>query len=391
MTVRSVLDTWLPLVILSALPVFGLFSGPAYGPLILGLGVIWMADCLRGDRQVVRPPWALAVLAVGLLVLGAVSILWSVDPVLSRHAVLQMGLVSVGGLCFLSTQSRLSDRALDRLVMWFPAMAVLGAVWLAVDTGLDYRLSHALGRGITASSKYNRGVNYLLIILWPVLFLCWMHGRRLWAAALLAAALVILLLGKSTTAYLQMVAAVVALLAGWALPRLISYGLAAGTSLLVTVLPFAIAALSPQRRQAIMGQIKSSAGHRLEIWDYMASHVMQHPLIGWGFGAAKALLPTEQQLATYRWADANGIYPHNQWMELWVGLGGLGVCLGLGFIWLAARGMTRLPMGQRPFAAAAFASALCLCLTSYELTTDSWWAALAVCAALIQWGRRTQA
>jgi len=88
------------------------------------------------------------------------------------------------------------------------------------------------------------------------------------------------------------------------------------------------------------------------------------------------------ELAGYLYTDARGIYPHNQWLELWVELGALGAALGLAFVLLLLARIRRLPQALRPFAYAAFASAMIVASVNYEVVTDSWWCALAASAVL---------
>ena len=79
------------------------------------------------------------------------------------------------------------------------------------------------------------------------------------------------------------------------------------------------------------------------------------------------------ELSRYVYAGPRGIYPHNQWLELWVELGALGAALGLVFALLVLRRIGRLPEAIRPFAFAAFASAMTVASVDYEVVTDSWW------------------
>ena len=76
-------------------------------------------------------------------------------------------------------------------------------------------------------------------------------------------------------------------------------------------------------------------------------------------------------------------YPHNQWLELWIETGALGAAMGLAFALLVVRRIRRLPRPMRPFAYAAFASAVTVSCVNFEVTTDSWWAALAASGYLL--------
>jgi len=125
--------------------------------------------------------------------------------------------------------------------------------------------------------------------------------------------------------------------------------------------------------------IKWSGIHRLEIWDYMSARILERPLTGWGLGVAKVVPIHADELATYLYADATGIYPHNQWIELWLETGLLGIVLALALVLLA---LWRIRGRWGAYGLAAVAAALTASLLNFEITTDSWWAALAAAAVL---------
>ena len=91
-----------------------------------------------------------------------------------------------------------------------------------------------------------------------------------------------------------------------------------------------------------------------------------------------------EELATYRFASDSGIYPHNQWLELWIETGVVGAALGLAFLALVLWRIRALPAATRPFAFAACGSALTISWLNFEITTDSWWAALTASALLFK-------
>jgi len=58
------------------------------------------------------------------------------------------------------------------------------------------------------------------------------------------------------------------------------------------------------------------------------------------------------------------------------------VAIAIVFTLLVLRRIRSMPPSQRPYAYAAFAAAMTISCINFELTTDSWWAALAACGAL---------
>jgi O-antigen ligase len=111
----------------------------------------------------------------------------------------------------------------------------------------------------------------------------------------------------------------------------------------------------------------------------MSLRIQERPWTGWGLGAANWVPVPADGLLRYRYVSPDGVYPHNQWVELWLETGLPGVLLGLSLVALVlwrCRGV--------PLAMAAMASALAVSLLNFEITTDSWWAALAATALLFK-------
>jgi O-antigen ligase len=172
----------------------------------------------------------------------------------------------------------------------------------------------------------------------------------------------------------------------WRAPRLVPRLIGGSAALGAVCLPLALRALSGART-TLAPHIKESMLRRLEIWDYVSARVMERPLFGWGIWSAKSLPISSEELSHYVREHGEGIYPHNQWLELWVETGFFGVLLGVGFVLLVLGRIRRLEAEAQPFACAAVVLALMVSLTSFEVTTDSWWAALGACGFLFAcWG-----
>jgi O-antigen ligase len=235
--------------------------------------------------------------------------------------------------------------------------------------------------GVSAATKYNRGFDYLVLIAWPLLAHVWWR-RRWWAVCVLGlTTAVILVVTLSLAARVAVAAGLVVLVLAWVLPRLVEIALACATVAYGLVLPLALRLIAA-RRDELAPLLKASGLHRLEIWDYMTARVLERPVLGWGLLSAKSLPIHPDELAHYVYVRPAGVYPHNQFLELWVELGVLGAVLGLIFAVLVLRRVRRLPPRMRPFAYAAFASAMAVASVDYEIVTDSWWCALAASALL---------
>jgi O-antigen ligase len=372
---------WLTVTVFAALPSIGLIAGPSYALLVFGFGV---AQAALGAAQRRWPPidWQPTLLALALVVLCWASVGWSVNPARSAMAALQVTAVLAGALLALASPPP-GPEAADRLFRVMAIATAAGCIILVLDTLFDYTLQqHLLHRPPPmVGTKYNRGMDHLTLIVWPVLgFHAW---RRDWRAALLmgvplvgAVAVTLSLAAKAAMA----TGLALLLLALW-LPRLIAPALAAGMVVLAAGTPIGLHLLA-EERTALASHLKISGLHRLEIWDHVTTHLFERPLLGWGIGSSSELPMPPQELRHYVILNGNDIYAHDQWLELWVETGALGALLGLCLALLILLRIRRASAEIRPFAYAAFGAGVLISCVNFEVMTDSWWAAVAACAFL---------
>jgi len=378
-----------PLLVCALVPSAGLVNGALYAPLLFGLGVVlaaagWMAD---GTRP--RADFALLLLAASFVALGWASFCWSVAPAETAGRALQLGLIAPGALLLLAARAPGTNVA-ERLFPVLLAALAVGALAMLADRAAGYPLQHLLApKAAYPVTKYNRGLDYLALLVWPVLALGAVLGRRreTWLAALLA--LLLALVGRSTTAPVALLVGAAAFGLAALAPRLAPRLAAASLTLLATTLPVWLR-LAASHRAALLGHIKASGIHRLEIWDYMTARVAERPLLGWGLAAANSVPIRPQELAQYRFVVPQGVYPHQQWLELWLELGVAGVLIALAAALLVLGRIDHLPPPTRKFAFAAFAAAMTVSFSSFEITTDSWWAVLAGTAYLVRAAARLE-
>jgi O-antigen ligase len=381
-TIERGVDRWAPVVVFAGLPTLGLVAGPSYSSMIIGLAVVQLLSGLTAGRGLPPIDRPLAVTAGLFLLLCWASAAWSIVPRESVRGALGLTGVLVALLVFHAGRTDRPE-VIETLFRVLLVATLVGSVLACLDMALGYPLESLVSTkpGVHAATKYNRGADYLVLIAWPLLAHAWWR-RRWWAVGALGLAMAVMLaVTVSLAARVAVVAGVVVLVLAWAAPRLVAILLVWGVAAFVAALPLALRLLAA-RRAELARFLKPSGVNRLEIWDYMTARVFEHPLRGWGLLSAKYLPIHPDELARYLYADARGIYPHNQWLELWVELGALGAALGLVFALLLLRRIRLLPACLRPFAYAAFASAMTVASVNYEVVTDSWWCALAASAVL---------
>ena len=368
------------LAMMLALPVIGLAAGPLYAVLVFGLGGgLTLATALRRRTLPPLDP-AMTPLALVFAGLAAAGSLWSIVPGHSAGAAGQLALILAATLLALAAPLPAAERArtLMRLMPW--AIAV-GVTLLCLDTALDYPLQ---GRAGHDGTKWSRGLDYLVLLVWPLLAHYVLERRWRTVGVLAGLMTVAVAAGVSTTGALALAVGGTVLGLALLLRRAAAPLLFAAVATVVAVLPFLLHAFA-HSREALLPYVKYSGFHRLEIWDYMSARIMERPLLGWGLLSAKSVPIRPEELASYRYADGVGMYPHNQWLELWLETGAVGAALGLAFLGLVLWRIRRaVPEEIQPFAYAACGAALTISWLNFEITTDSWWAALAASALLFR-------
>lgn len=378
-------DRAVPAAVLAALPTIGLFAGPAYAALMIGLGLLRLVRAVLAPGALLALPDRLLVaLTLGFLLLCWASPLWSIVPATSLRGAAQLSAILLPLLILMAPwpMAEAEARPLLRIV----ALAIpVGAALATLDlrTGLHVQAWIVHRPPLDALTKYNRGLDYLSLIVWPVAGWLWRRGARGRAGLLLAVAAVPVLLGHSLAGKVALAGGLVVLGLAALLPRLALWAMRIGATLTIATLPLLLRVLAV-RRAEFVGLIKPSGINRLEIWDYMTARVAEHPLLGWGLLSADRVPISARELAGYRYVTAAGIYPHDQFLQAWVELGALGAAFLLALVLLALARLVRLPSALAPFALAAVAAAMLVASVNYEITTDSWWAALAATALLFR-------
>jgi O-antigen ligase len=368
-------------VMLLTLPVLGLINGPIYAPVVFTVGSLRLIAMAMRDRRAFTFDNQLSTLALMFMVLCWAGVGWSVAPTQTLAGAKQItGVLPISLLC-LTTLRAVPLSTTERLLWPLSAAFLLGTTVLLSDRIDGYHLLHLVDGKSVWPTKYNRGIDYSLLMLLPTLGFALARARRMAAVMLLLAAVLMVAAGVNTTARVALPLAAILILLGFAAPRLAVWLLGAGTAAMALLLPFLLR-LVTRYRPEIAPHVKLSGVERLEIWDYISAHVLERPIAGWGLWTSRLLPASPEEMAHFVKATGSGIYPHNQWLELWVETGLPGVLIGLGFCLLVLQRTGMLQPALRPFALAAYGVAMAIASLGFEITTDSWWAALSVSAAL---------
>jgi O-antigen ligase len=336
-------------------------AGLCAGGLVLAAGRIKLSPTLAAG----------AVVMGSLLLWGAFSALWSVDPLRGLAVSLRLAGLSVVGLALASAaQLVVAVRRLGLLL--FIGMA-LGIATVAVEITTGGRLSALLSDRAFWPTQLNQASISLALLALPASATLVCLGQPI-IAILLAAA----------------VAATVYVLAGTAAKVVLVFGLAVGlllyrarpmlawVALMVSVLAIITAPLTFGRLARLSGlgeiadSVKISAGHRLLIWSFAGDRIAERPLTGWGLDSSRAIPGGEDPI---RLGEAwMPLHPHNAALQVWLELGAPGAALFaliVAIFWSAVSRVEWPPL----FAAAAgagLAIALVGCFTTYGIWQE-WW------------------
>lgn len=273
---------------------------------------------------------------------------------------------------------RLSGAARGTLPVWI----LLGGLG-ALDVAL-LALYLAPGLDPWALAKYNRGLTYALLFLWPALaglattrpF----SGKKVTGFLFLFLFLLVpaLLCTHSRAGQMGFGVALVLFPVAWFAPGFVRKSLSCAVAL-AAAWPFAARWLF-LHKAAWIAQLPDSWRARVEIWDYLSYRIAARPWRGWGLGSVPNLSPSDPHGSFYVFTAQAPAHAHNFLTSLWVdlGIGGLlgGVALALAVLALTRR----LDRALQPFALAAFCVGLGLALVAYNFWTDSLLAAFALTA-----------
>jgi exopolysaccharide production protein ExoQ len=158
----------------------------------------------------------------------------------------------------------------------------------------------------------------------------------------------------------------------------------------VAALIFIGAAIVPWSAHAILAQpalveqitaAARSFTHRLMIWDFVTTNILQHPLFGWALDASRAIPGGKDIIPTF--GERLPLHPHNALLQLHLELGIPGVVLG---VILAVRICLRVGDGfddiGRAGARAMVFAAICFAVASFSVW-QSWWMSFQFIAAAI--------
>jgi O-antigen ligase len=270
----------------------------------------------------------------GLVLWGAVSASWSIDPWRSLVMAARLAGLFGAALGLAAAASRVGSPR--RLTLSLFAGTTIGITLALYDLASAGALSRYVSIRPFAAPRLNQIAAWLVLFVLPASGLLACRGQRL--LALLAAA------AMAATVYaLDDTTAKIALVLSLPVAGLLYLrrGTIARIAAALGVLVILSAPLTLPRLArlpplfATVDAFKVSAGHRLLIWSFTGYRIAERPVAGWGLDSARAIPGGKIEIRPGQ--TSLPLHPHDAALQLWLELGAPGAALFallVGLLWL---------------------------------------------------------
>ena len=333
-------------------------------------------------------PRPILILLAGLAVWSLITIWWSPRPLEGLWLWVRVVGVGLCGVVLIATAAKAT--AMERRFLMF-ALVVSGWFFVALFAfelltgGSLSRLAISLWNLLTPWDSEPPEPSLLLlqasaalaVFAWPCLLAIRRRGSTT-GAVLFGISVGALLLVQNLEA--SLVAFACAVVAHGAVYKYRGWGIAVFLALLALVnivLVFAaFETVAGDRDSGLLSALSGGAKERLHIIDYVYGKIIEHPFIGWGFDASRAI--GQDTLGGFGVNKSIPLHPHNLWAQTWLELGLMGLALVVSLVVAIAMGITAGGRGRvmASLCAAALVSYLLIGNISYGMW-QNWWLAIA--------------
>jgi O-antigen ligase len=347
-----------------------------------------------------KPPRKIALLLAALILWALVASIWSFEPAEAAGRALRAAAVMLCGLLLAQILWETSAEAAERALSWLLAGVLLGLAVVSVELVFGHPLFSGLKGSLDSRylemSRLNRGASALAILSWLAAAGLALKGRLAAAALTVLAVGGLLVFLESSAALLGLVIGALALLLG------LCHRLATRIFLVLGVigLLFASPGLAKLLDRAGVSEtrgLQTTARERVYMWNFTADRILEKPIIGWGFDAARnmpnfGVAPFDPRRGKKKKNAVPGDgkrkkvmahHPHNAGLQILLELGLVGAVLSAFLLWALLRPLERLPRGPRLWATASVMTTLGIAATAYGIWQNQWLALIAATAAVI--------
>jgi exopolysaccharide production protein ExoQ len=312
-----------------------------------------------------------------LLLWGALSAAWSIDPWRSLVIAARLAGLFAAALALAAAANRVA--APQRLTLCLFAGTAIGIALALYDLATAGGLSEHLSIRAFNRARLNQIAAWLALLVLPATALLLCRGRKLLALAagsIMAAAVYTL---DDTTAKIALALSLPA-----AALLYLQRGAVARIAAVLAMLAILSAPLTLPRLArlpsvfATVDAFKDSAGHRLLIWSFTGDRIAEHPLAGWGLDSARAIPGGKVEIRPGQ--DRLPLHPHDAALQLWLELGAPGAALFallLGLLWLRL-GEAPWPRLYAAAAGGSLTAGLAIALSGWGIWEEWWLGTLAL-------------
>jgi len=324
-----------------------------------------------------NPPYDFPTLRVpaailgALLLWGALSAAWSIDPGRSLVMAARLAGLFAAALALAVAASRIAEPR--RLTLFFVAGTVIGLALALCDLASAGGLSRHVSVREFAGARLNQVSVWLALLVLPASALLICRGKGFLALVAASAMMIPVYLFEGTTAKIALslslpIAALVHLRRG-AVCRIA----AAIAMMVILTAPLTLPQLA--RLPSVFTTVdafKESAGHRLLIWSFTGQRIAERPLLGWGLDSARAIPGGKIEIRPGQ--DRLPLHPHDAALQLWLELGAPGAALFalfVGLLWLRL-GEAKWPRLYAAAAGGSFFAATAVASSAWGIWQE-WW------------------
>jgi len=366
----------------AAFPLVSLLAPKGTVLLLILATVIGAAAAWREGCRPIWPPRSLLATIPVFLAWSLASAAWSLDPGRTLITTAKLGALLLTGISFFAAAAALDDVERARVLKWlvFGILAALAVV--AIEFAFGYQIfriivgetrAEHMHSGHLLPTRYNRGVTFLVVVIWPALVFL-RRGPGLRVFLLFVAVAVSLVLSESF-------AAVVAL-AGGGTMWIVSRRAPAVARALMILIPILALVGSPIAARSMYEAglhqsdwVFRNAQHRVEIWNFASEIIAGRPFLGWGLDAARVIGELEPKSETTQ-RPLMPLHTHNAALQVLLELGAVGGAITLVFVVLIAWQINYAPLTVRPDLQATFMALFIVAMVSFGIWQSHWLATI---------------
>ena len=318
------------------LPVAVLATAQVWVLAVIGVLGIPTVRAVHG-RFDLKPNGLLVVLMILLVGWVAMSSLWSITPDRAIKTTFRIALVCLSLIVLIDATNKLDQDQRRRFGHWLVGGTMVGlvltgffvlssdiiSVWLNENPATGHELA-----------TLNRTSTVIALLVWPVALIVAQICNRYAAAAVIVLSALLLFALAPSTPLVAFAVGLIAFVLAWVSHGLGKRILLMGFAASVIAIPL-LDVLAPPVIEILTANISwpNSEVHRLVIWQFAAERIFEHPLVGWGLDASRAIPGKNEELFLFQvgthsvTGQAMPLHPHNALIQIWLELGLVGIIL----------------------------------------------------------------